>query len=228
MTSTKPSPTSPGPIEIVHAGERCVVVDKPAGLLSVPGKLEKDCVAARIAGMFPRATGPLIVHRLDMETSGLMVLALDPEAHRELSGQFEARKVEKRYEALLDARFTPGEHTPREDPLRADEGEVELAMRLDVERRPWQVIDPVQGRPARTRWRVLARESSRIRVELVPLTGRTHQLRLHAAAGLGRAILGDSLYGDRASAPRLMLHARVLGFTEPGGGWVRVERAAAF
>lgn len=198
-------------IPVVHLGERYVVVDKPSGLLSVPGKGEEkqDCVVSRVRRMFPAATGPLIVHRLDMETSGLLVLGIDPEAQRDLSGQFERREVEKAYVALVNG-------SPRED-----SGVIELAIRLDVERRPYQIIDPIQGRPALTRWRVLSREIDRTRLQLVPETGRTHQLRVHCASGLSCPIIGDVLYGDGVGE-RLMLHATRLSFREPGGG-SRVE-----
>lgn len=181
-------------------------------MLSVPGKGEgkRDCVAARVALMFPLATGPLIVHRLDMETSGLMVLGLDADAQRELSRQFEARLVEKEYAALLDGIVEP------------DSGRIDLPLRADIDRRPVQIVDHAQGRPAVTGWRVLARETDRTRVEFRPLTGRTHQLRVHAATpanagGLGHAIIGDALYGG-PPADRLMLHASRLAFLDPASG----------
>lgn len=208
-------------VPIVHAHARYVVVDKPSGLLSVPGigPGKTDCVIARVLAMFPGASGPMMVHRLDMETSGLLVVALDPDAQRDLSAQFEARTVRKRYVALLDGI------------VGSDAGEITVPMRLDVDRRPYQIPDFIQGRPAVTRYRVLAREIDRTRIEFDPLTGRTHQLRLHAAlapvlpggqpGGLGCPIVGDPLYGQRRDAERLALHASFLSFTEPGG--VRVE-----
>lgn len=153
--------------------------------------------------MFPRARGPLVVHRLDMETSGLLLVALDEDAQRDLSGQFESRVVEKRYTALVDGS------------LRRDSGEIDLPMRADITNRPMQIVDHVNGRPARTRWRVLSREIDRTRVEFEPVTGRSHQLRVHAACGLGAPIIGDSLYGGR-HAERLMLHATRLSFLLPG------------
>jgi tRNA pseudouridine32 synthase / 23S rRNA pseudouridine746 synthase len=209
----------------LHAAARCVVVEKPAWLLSVPGRGEekRDSVAVRVAEMFPGATGPLVVHRLDMETSGLMVLALDAAAQRELSMQFERRMVEKGYVALLGARAGAG----TELPVLEDEGVIDLPMRLDVENRPRQIVDLVQGRPALTRWQVLAREADQVRIRFVPVTGRTHQLRIHAAAGLGMPMIGDALYGGRAAA-RLMLHATYLSFVEPGGGRVEFESKAGF
>lgn len=220
--STVAVTSDPGELRILRSAGRYVVVDKPTGLLSVPGKgpERQDCVASRVAALFPQATGPLIVHRLDMETSGLLVLALDPDAHRALSRQFERRQVSKRYIAVLD-----GE-------LDEPSGVVELPLRPDLDDRPRQLVDFEHGRAAVTRWRMLAREPRGTRVEFEPLTGKTHQLRVHAAAppafwmlpdgsrvgGLGRPILGDSLYGDPATAPRLLLHAARLAFADPDGG----------
>jgi len=201
-------------VPVVGMGAGYVVIEKPAGLLSVPGKGpdKADCVVARVATMFPEASGPMVVHRLDMDTSGLMVVALDAPSQRELSRQFEARTVEKRYVALLTGRVgEPG-----------DEGVIELPMRLDVDRRPHQIVDHEQGKPSETAWRIVGHDREGgiecTRVEFVPRTGRSHQLRVHAAAGLGAPILGDVLYGDGASAPRLMLHATALGFDAPGDG----------
>lgn len=218
-------------LRVVREGGSWVVVDKPSGLLSVPGKgdepRKKDCVPARVRAMYPGATGPLIVHRLDMDTSGLMVVALTPEAQRHLSQQFESRGTKKRYIALLDGIV---EH--------AREGEVRLPIRLDPEHRPWQVVDALHGRDSLTRWRVLSYEIDRTRVEFEPVTGRAHQLRVHAATardagGIGRCIVGDVLYGSGYRAPpgaaggfqgtlapgeRLMLHASYLEFDDPGTG----------
>lgn len=192
------------------------------------GAHKADCVVARVHAVFagpqaPADPGRLIVHRLDMDTSGLMVVALDADAQRDLAGQFERRIPEKAYIALVDGL-----------PER-EEGEISLPLRLDVERRPFQIVDPVHGRPATTRFRVLAREIDRSRLHLVPHTGRTHQLRVHCARGLNCPILGDVLYGKAAAAtfahggsmteaeqaartesPRLMLHASRLSFLEPG------------
>ncbi len=223
--SVAPAPRGHAPAEprIVFAGPRYAVVDKPAWMLSVPGKGpdKQDCVASRIAAMFPGATGPLVVHRLDMETSGLLVLGLDPGAQRELSRQFEARLVEKSYTALVDGLVEP-EH-----------GTIVLPMRPDRARRPLQLIDPERGRDAATHWRVLAREIDRTRVEFRPITGRTHQLRVHAATpsdrgGLGHPIIGDGLYGG-PPAERLMLHAGRLSFLDPDSGrCVEFESPAPF
>lgn len=206
-------PPVDAPLSIVLRTPRLVVVDKPAGLLSVPGlgPANQDCVPARLRAMIPQASGPLTVHRLDMETSGLLVLALDPEAHRFLSRQFEERRVEKRYVALV-----PSTTSLSPDPLALDHGEIDLPMRLDPNNRPRQVIDHDLGKPAQTRWRIVVRDEHTIRLELEPLTGRSHQLRMHCLHGLGRAIVGDRLYSG-APAPRLMLHAERLVFTDPEG-----------
>lgn len=206
------------PLHILHATDRYAVINKPSGLLSVPGKSITDCVAARVRAHFPAATGPLTVHRLDLETSGLIVFGLDPAAQRGLSMQFERRSVSKRYTAMLEGLVEPTEHF---------EGEITLPLRADLARRPIQIVDFVQGSPSTTRYRILARDASRhtTRIELTPITGRSHQLRVHAASprefegkpgGLACPILGDALYGNKSSAPRLMLHASFLAFDEPG------------
>lgn len=205
-------------LRVVLATDRFVVVDKPSGLLSVPGKGEakQDCVPARVRALFPAATGPLVVHRLDMETSGLIVLGLDPDAQRDLSSQFERRETAKKYIALL-----------RGD-VPQDSGEVSLPIRPDIDNRPYQIVDHVHGRPSITRYRVLSREIDRTRVEFIPITGRSHQLRMHAAHGLHCPIIGDVLYGE-GEGERLMLHACELGFKDPGTGrWVEVSSPAPF
>lgn len=184
-------------------------------MLSVPGKgpNKADCAAARVRLLFPSATGSLVVHRLDMETSGLLVFGLDVDAQKDLSSQFERRVVEKAYTALVTASPRPSWTGP--DPLDHEEGELSLPMRGDLDQRPLQIIDPENGREAITRWRIMSRETDRIRIRFKPLTGRTHQLRVHAAAGLGHPIIGDELYGG-PEAERLMLHASELSFLEPG------------
>lgn len=201
---------------------RWVVIDKPAGLLSVPGKGadKQDCAAARVRAAFPAATGPVVVHRLDMDTSGLLLFALDEDAQRRLSGQFEGRTVAKAYTALVSG-MPP-----------AETGVIDVPMRADIERRPYQVIDPVQGRRAVTRWTVLALETDRTRMRLAPETGRTHQLRVHCAY-IGHPILGDVLYGPQPETAeareRLMLHASELEFDDPtDGSRVVVSSAAPF
>lgn len=226
-------------LPIIHESERFVVIDKPAGLLSVPGKGpgKADCAASRVRAMFPRANGPLVVHRLDMDTSGLMVFALDEGAQRDLSRQFEDRIVHKAYTALLETIDLDLSRSP----LARDEGLVDAPMRVDLDNRPFQIHDPEHGRPAQTRWRVLAREPDRVRVRFEPITGRAHQLRVHASLpaplGLGAPILGDVLYNPtdhrlareldetppRSPRGRLMLHATELSFLSPG-----TERRVSF
>lgn len=198
-------------LRLVHADQRYVVVDKPAGLLSVPGRGEDkaDCAVARVRELFPEATGPMVVHRLDMDTSGLLVIALDAGAQRDLSVQFQDRLTRKAYVALVAGA------------VDRDEGYVDLPLRVDWPNRPRQIVCLSEGRPAQTEFRVLKRESDRTRLELVPVTGRTHQLRVHCAdpRGLGRAILGDRLYAEgpaRDDHPRLMLHAARLSIRPPG------------
>lgn len=194
-------------LRVVHEARRFVVVDKPAGMLSVPGKTEPDCAAARVAAMYPDATGPMVCHRLDQATSGLLVLALDAEAQRFISLQFQRRRVEKVYEALVWG-------VPE-----AREGRVELPLRTDWPNRPRQMVDFERGKRAVTEWRVL--EETEIggepasRLEMRPITGKTHQLRVHAAdaRGIGRPMVGDEIYGR--AAERLMLHARELVLTDP-------------
>lgn len=214
-------------LRIVQQHEGFIIVDKPSGMLSVPGigAQKQVCAVQQAREMFPQACGPMMVHRLDMETSGLMVIALNAEHQAALSKLFELRRVSKAYIALLDC--SQGE--PRED-----EGVIDLPMRLDVDRRPYQIVDFVQGKPAITKFRVLSREIDRARVRFEPLTGRTHQLRVHAAAprsmhtpygsivpgGLACAIVGDALYGTRRGNERLMLHAGELQFRDPISGVV--------
>ncbi len=195
-------------LELVHVDPLFVVVDKPSGLLAVPGRGpdKQDCVVSRFRARFPGCIDQPAVHRLDMDTSGLMVLARTREAHRHLSLQFQQRRVHKVYIALLEG-VVQGSH-----------GTIRLAFRLDPDNRPRQVRDPVHGKPGVTRWRVLAREDGRTRVEFEPLTGRTHQLRLHALHGLGCAIVGDRLYGAGVRSGEMLLHATELGFAHPATG----------
>lgn len=206
-----PMSASPLELELVHIDERFVVVNKPAGLLSVPGRGEdkKDCVVSRVLEVFPEATGPMVVHRLDMDTSGLLVVALDKGAQRHLSVQFQDRLVEKSYAALVDGI------------IEQDRGTIDLPLRVDWPNRPKQIVCFDEGKPATTDYRVVLRETDRTRLELLPITGRTHQLRVHCAdpRGLGHAILGDPLYAEgeaRDDHPRLMLHAARLSIRPPG------------
>ncbi len=196
----------------VHEDPWLVVVDKPAGLLSVPGRHAalRDSVLVRLRQRYPDATGPLVVHRLDLDTSGLLLAARDAETHAALQQGFARREIEKRYVAWL------------EGDVVGDAGVIELPLRVDLDDRPRQLVDPIHGKHAVTAWQVLARRAGRTRVALYPRTGRTHQLRVHAAhpAGLGVPIVGDRLYG--CADARLLLHAEALTFTHPRTG-VRVE-----
>ncbi|MGM9480525.1 RluA family pseudouridine synthase [Roseateles sp. NT4] len=183
-------------MQVLHVDDRLVVIAKPAGLLSVPGRTEPDCASARVQALYPDA---LIVHRLDQATSGLLLLARGIEAQRELSADFAERRVGKCYVAVVAGRLE-------------GEGLIDLPLGADWPNRPRQQIDLEQGKPSQTRWRVLAHEGDHTRVALEPLTGRSHQLRVHLAH-LGHAILGDALYASAkiaAAAPRLLLHASEL------------------
>ena len=205
-------------IRLIYVDEDIIVVDKPAGLLAVPGRgpENQDCVVRQARDYFPDVIEQPAVHRLDMDTSGLMVLARTRNAHIHLSEQFTRRKVKKRYNAIL------------EGVIVEDAGEIELAFRLDPDNRPHQVYDPEQGKLGITRWFKLAVHRGRTRVEFIPLTGRTHQLRLHAAheLGLGCPIVGDRLYGQRKPGERMLLHAQYLQFFHPTTGKKLVFRSA--
>ncbi len=193
-------------LNIIHRDDDLLVLDKPSGLLSVPGKGEHlaDCLMARTQAHFPDA---LLVHRLDRDTSGLIIFAMNPKAQRHLGLQFERRHISKTYEALVQGN------------MKQDSGVVDLPITVDWPNRPLQKICHETGRAAQTRWSVLAREDRVTRMRLDPVTGRSHQLRLHMRE-LGHPILGDSLYGDGASAARLMLHARKLSLHHPTGGQI--------
>ncbi len=199
--------TTTYPPELVYVDEWLLVANKPAGLLAVPGRgaEKQDCLSARILQIYPDA---LVVHRLDMATSGLMIFARSPAMQRTLSDMFAERKIDKRYLALADGRFD------------RDIGEVNLPIAADWPKRPMRKIDLVDGKPSTTCYRVLEMSDVGLvgaftRLELQPVTGRTHQLRVHLAA-IGHPILGDALYGSVESAPRLMLHAWSLDFANPG------------
>ena len=195
-----------GPLEVLYVDEDILVIDKPSGLLSVPGRDPKhaDSVALRAEGEHP---GARIVHRLDMDTSGVMVLARHAFALRDVSGQFERRKTQKSYLAVVAGA------------LPDDEGEVDAPLICDWPNRPKQIVDHDQGKRALTRWKVL-RSGDVSYVELTPETGRTHQLRVHMAH-IGCPILGDPFYapGDiQNAASRLMLHAHKLTIAHPMTG----------
>ncbi|HEY0212868.1 MAG TPA: RluA family pseudouridine synthase [Paenirhodobacter sp.] len=205
MTDFIYSPTAEQPA-ILHADHEILVIGKPAGLLSVPGKGDdrQDCVINRLRGAWPTV---LLVHRLDMDTSGVMVFGLTPHAQRHLGLQFEHRQTRKHYVARLWGHLTP------------KEGRVDLPLCVDWPNRPRQHVDAENGRPAQTDWRVMRYEGDTTRVRLTPLTGRSHQLRVHMQAQ-GHPILGDPLYAQGAAQdfPRLMLHAESLRFRHPDGG----------
>ena len=188
----------------IHLDEHLIVVDKPAGLLSVPGRFEPDCMSARVQARWPDA---LVVHRLDMATSGLLLLARGAAVQRRLSQAFAERAVDKRYTAVVRGLLTD------------DRGTIDLPLAADWPHRPRQQVDHRHGKPALTHWRVVDRDPAfdRTRLELQPVTGRSHQLRVHLAA-IGHAIVGDPLYGDAAGAPRLLLHACALAFRHPADG----------
>ena len=204
-------------LEIVYEDEWLSVVNKPAGMLSVPGKSDVDSVYGRVRRMYPEATGPMIVHRLDMATSGLILIAKTKEVHQNLQAQFKNRTVCKRYVAWLDGI------------VKEKEGRIELPLRPDPEDRPRQVVDAVHGKPAVTDYTVLHYHSGHTFISFIPKTGRTHQLRVHSAhlLGLNAPIVGDELYGKKAN--RLYLHADYLGFVHPvSGGYVEIEKESGF
>lgn len=197
-------------LHIIHVDPAFVVVNKASGMLSVPGRgPEKlDSVATRVRAMFPGCIDQPSVHRLDMDTSGLLVVARTAEAHSLLSRQFRDRRTRKRYVALLDGI------------LEGERGTIELPFRLDVENRPIQIYDEVYGKMGTTHWEKLAVEGRLTRVSFIPVTGRTHQLRLHAAheKGLGLPIVGDPFYGRGTGPGQLKLHAAELTFFHPDTG----------
>lgn len=198
-------------IKIIHEDAEFVVVEKPSGMLSTPGRGpgKEDCVAARVRALFSECIEQPAPHRLDMDTSGLMVVALTAEAHRHLSMQFQNRETKKRYVALLDGILT-GEVF----------GTIELPFRLDLDNRPLQMYDPEYGKMGVSHWKKLDDENGRSRIEFKPITGRTHQLRVHAAheKGLGIPIVGDPFYGNGQGPGELLLHACELTFTNPSTG----------
>lgn len=199
-------PTKPY-INIVYQDDDIVLLDKPSGLLTVPGKAleHKDSLQLRAQRVFPTAT---IVHRLDMATSGLLVMALNRDSHRKVSRQFELRQTKKRYQAWVWGQ------------VEDDHGSIDLPLICDWPNRPKQMVDHERGKPATTHYRVVAREADKTLVDLTPITGRSHQLRVHMLS-LGHPILGDRLYAhDKAlaMAPRLQLHACDLALSHPQSG----------
>jgi tRNA pseudouridine32 synthase/23S rRNA pseudouridine746 synthase len=200
---------NPVELTVLFADETLLVLDKPAGLLSVPGRGEdkQDCLSTRVQRLYPDA---LIVHRLDMATSGLMLMARGITAQRLLNQAFASRAVAKRYVAVVDG------HLAAPD---SDWGLIDLPIVVDWPNRPRRIIDPLHGKPSVTRWRVVSHNTAELttRVELEPITGRSHQLRVHLLA-LGHAIVGDALYASprvQAMAARLLLHASALELNHP-------------
>ncbi|MBE9201148.1 MULTISPECIES: RluA family pseudouridine synthase [unclassified Nodularia (in: cyanobacteria)] len=194
-------------LPIIYEDEWLIAVNKPPGLLSVPGRYRdtQDSVLSRWRYWFPDDTEIMTVHRLDQETSGILLLTRDRQVHRQLSQQFQQRQIHKIYEAILSGAVT------------VDQGVIELPLWGNPENRPYQQVNWQHGKPSLTKFRVIDREGNYPRVEFIPLTGRTHQLRVHAAdqRGLGITILGDRLYGCNAVTSRLHLHARELRFEHP-------------
>jgi tRNA pseudouridine32 synthase/23S rRNA pseudouridine746 synthase len=212
----------PPGLDIVHEDERLIVCNKPSGLLTVPGKDPSlaDCLEARVQARRADRPDTKVVHRLDKDTSGLILLAYDKKALGALGSQFEHRKVAKYYVARVW-----GE-------VEGESGLIDLPLATDWENKPRQRVDHENGRPSRTQWEVLAREPGGItRMKLIPLTGRTHQLRVHMVA-LGHPILGDGFYASGealAAADRLQLHAEMLGFAHPDDQrWLEFVASAPF
>ena len=205
--------------ETIYEDDDLIIVNKPSGLLSVPGEEVQDSVLTWLQQRYPNATGPMLVHRLDMSTSGLLLAAKNAETHKSLQQQFERRSVEKRYVAVLSAMLSQHQ----------DKGNIELPLCVDIHDRPRQVVCFAHGKATQTRWQVIARQSTTTRVYFYPKTGRTHQLRIHAAHkdGLNAPIVGDELYYQ--AGERLLLHAERLRFTHPATGkWIEVNSPVPF
>lgn len=195
-------------IQVLYKDDHLLMVSKPADMLTVPGKgpEKADCMISRLQKNWPTAK---VVHRLDMATSGILVVALTPTTHRELSRQFQDRQTEKHYIAVVDGNL--------QTHLNATEGTVDLPLITDWPNRPRQKVCFQDGKPSQTLWQIIDQQADRTRVKLTPITGRSHQLRVHMKA-LGHPIIGDNLYGcvdSIAKAPRLLLHAKQLTVTHP-------------
>lgn len=194
-------------LNVIYADNDILVLNKPSGLLTVPGKAAEhaDCLESRAQKQHPDAR---IVHRLDMDTSGVVIMAMHADAHRHLGLQFERRHTAKTYIADVFGQ------------IKEDQGEIDLPLRCDWPNRPKQMVDHNEGRKALTKWRVLDRDENRTRVELTPITGRSHQLRVHLLE-IGHPILGDRFYATGealAASQRLRLHAQSLTVHHPTGG----------
>ena len=191
------------PLDVIFEDEWLIVVNKPAGMLSIPGKLSSDSLQERVQRLRPSEEPPMIVHRLDMATSGLLIFAKTKEVHKRMQALFKTHDIKKQYTAILD-----GE-------IQINSGEIRLPLILNPKERPLQMVSHTHGKPAITRFEVVSCSEGKTRVHFYPITGRTHQLRIHAAhpEGLNTPILGDTLYGTPAD--RLYLHAETLDFTHP-------------
>jgi len=198
------------PLHIIHEDPEFVVINKPSGFLSVPGRGpgKLDSVTTRVRMLYPGCPRQPEVHRLDMDTSGLIVVARSAPSQRNLSMQFQNRKTSKRYIALLE-----GE-------LGGERGTIRLPFRLDIDNRPIQIYDEIHGKMGITHWEKIGIECGRTRVAFTPVTGRTHQLRVHAAheRGLGMPIVGDPFYGDGTGPGLMKLHASDLTLSHPRTG----------
>ena len=197
---------APEGLAVLYEDEILIAVDKPSGLLSQPGRQVEDSVVVRVRAARPEASGSLLVHRLDMDTSGVLLLAKTPEAHAALQQQFEKRQVQKRYRALVAG------------DVSGVAGLINLPLRLDVDRRPYQIVCHEHGRAAKTAWKLIRRSAQQSEILMYPQTGRTHQLRVHAShpQGLGFPVVGDRLYGQQGD--RLCLHAEKLVVNHPSHG----------
>ncbi|RED49568.1 RluA family pseudouridine synthase [Seonamhaeicola aphaedonensis] len=191
------------PLEIVYEDDYLLLVNKPPEFLSVPGKTIVDSVFTKMKEYLPESSGPLLVHRLDMSTSGLLLVAKNEKTHKNLQKQFIKRNVEKRYVALLD-----GE-------VEQKQGVINLPLRVDLDNRPQQLVCYKHGKPALTKYTVVGFENGKTRIQFYPITGRTHQLRVHAShqEGLNTPIIGDDIYGTKGE--RLYLHAEYIKFEHP-------------
>jgi tRNA pseudouridine32 synthase/23S rRNA pseudouridine746 synthase len=199
-------------LEIIYQDSYFLIIDKPADLLAVPGRGpdKQDCVVNRARSLFPGMIEQPAVHRLDQQTSGLMIVALNASAHQDISRQFQNRRVVKHYVAIVGGA------------IEAESGRIALPLRLDPGNRPRQIYDPVNGKEAITLWRRIVGENRTTRIIFTPLTGRTHQLRVHSAhpRGLNAPIVGDRLYGTGTEGDTMLLHASYLSFNHPADGQI--------